>query len=76
MRLGKSIRMTIHHCGIVGLSVFIAHARSIKRNAGTSILETKLVGISFKVSFNHACVLVRIVSLRPCNKLHELFCLQ
>ena len=60
----------------MGFSVFIAHARSIKRvMVGTNILETKLIAVRFKVSFNHACVLARIVSLKPCNKLHKLFCL-
>ena len=61
----------------MGLSVFIARAHTIKRmTLGTTILETELIGISFKVSFNHACILARIVSLRPCNKLRKLFCLQ
>ena len=37
---------------------FVAHARSIKRMMlGTSILETKLIAIIFKVSFDHAYVL-------------------
>ena len=75
MRLGNSIRISIHHCGIVGLSVFIACARTIEKTLGMNILETKLIGVSFKISFNHACVLARIVSLKPCNKLHKLFCL-
>ena len=61
----------------MGLSGFIAHGRSIKRVAlGTNILERKLIGIRFKVSFDLACVLARIISLKPCNKLHKLFCLQ
>ena len=62
---------------IVGLYVFIAHARNIKRmTLRTNILETKLIAIRFKVSFCYACVLARIVSLKSCNKLHKLFCLQ
>ena len=49
--------------------MFIAHARSIKRmTLGTNILESKLTAVRFKVSFNHACVLARIVS--QCNKMH------
>ena len=40
--------------------VFIAHERSNKSEAGN---ETKLIAISFKVSFNHASVLARIVLL-------------
>ena len=56
---------------------FIAHALSIKRMAlGANVLETKSIAIRFKVSFDHACVLARIVSLKPCNKLHKIFCLQ
>ena len=51
--------------------MFIAHARSIKRI--THIFETRLIAIRFKVSFNHACVPARTVSLKPCNKLHKLF---
>ena len=55
----------------------IAHARSIKRmTLGPSILETKLIAIRFKVSLNDACDLARIISLKPCNKLDKLFCLQ
>ena len=62
---------------LVGLSVFIAHARSNERmTLGTNILETKLIAISFKDSLNHVRVLARIVSLKPCNKLHQLFWLQ
>ena len=54
--------------------MFIAHASSVKRiTLRTNILETKLIAIRFKVSFNHACALARIVSLKPCNKLHKLF---
>ena len=61
----------------MGLSGSIAHARSIKQVAlGTNILETKLIAIIFKVSFDHAYILARIVSLKPCNKLNKLFCLQ
>ena len=60
----------------MGLSGVIAHARSIKRTTlGTDILEIKLKAIMFKVSFDHAYVLARIVSLKPCNKLNKLFCL-
>ena len=60
----------------MGLSGFIAHARSIIRmTLERNILETKLIAISFKASFYHASVLARIVSLKPCNKLHKLFCL-
>ena len=41
----------------MGLSVFIAHACTIKRmKLETNILETKLIAIRFNVSF--ACVLV------------------
>ena len=55
--------------------MFIAHARSNKRmTREANILETKLIAIRFKVSF--ACVLARTISLKPCNKLHKLFCLQ
>ena len=58
----------------MGLSGFIARAHSIKRmTMKTNILETKLIAIIFKVSFDHAYVLARIVSLKPCNKLHKLF---
>ena len=61
----------------MGFSVFIAHERNIQRiTLGTNILDTKLIAIRFKVSFNHACDLARIVLLKPCNKLHTLFCLQ
>ena len=61
----------------MGLSGFIAHARSNKRlTLGMNILETKLIAIIFKVSFDHVNVLARIVSLKPCNNLDELFCLQ
>ena len=57
--------------------MFISHARNIERiMPGANILEAKLIAIRFKVSFNHASVLARIVSLEPCNKLHKLFCLQ
>ena len=49
---------------------------ALKVTLGTNILETKLIAISFRVSFNHACVLARIDSLQPCNKLYKLFCLQ
>ena len=46
--------------------MFIAYASGIKRmTLGTSILETKLIGVSFKISFNHARALAGIVSLRP-----------
>ena len=61
------------------MSVARARARSIKRmTLGTNILETKLKAIRhrFKVSFSYAYVLARIISLKPCNKLHKLFCLQ
>ena len=58
----------------MGLSVFIMHAQSNKRmTLGTNVLETKLIAISFKDSFSHACVLSGIMSLKPCNKLHKLF---
>ena len=49
---------------------------SVALKEWTNILETKLLAIRFKVSFNHACVLARIVSLKPCNNLHKPFCLQ
>ena len=49
--------------------MLIANARSIKRvTLGTNIIETKLIAIRFKVSLNHACVLARIISPKPCNK--------
>ena len=61
----------------MGLSGFIAHARSIKRlTLGAKIREAKLIAIIFKVSFDHAYVLAMIVSLKPCNNLHKLFCHQ
>ena len=61
----------------MGLYGFIAHARSIKRmTLGTNILETKLIAIIFKVSFDHEYDLPKIVSFKPCNKLNKLFCLQ
>ena len=61
----------------MGLFGFIAHARSIKQlTLGANILEAKLFAVIFKVSFNHAYVLAMIVSLKPCNNLHKLFCLQ
>ena len=62
---------------IVGLPGFIAHARRIKRmKLGMNILETRLIAITFKVSFDHTLVLARIALLEPCNKLNKLFCLQ
>ena len=55
----------------MGLSGFIVHARSIIRiTLGTNILETKLIAIRFKVTFDHACALARIILLKPCNKLY------
>ena len=45
----------------------------IKMTLVTNILETMLIAISFKASFNHACFLARIVSRKPRNKLHKLF---
>ena len=60
----------------MGLPGFIVHTRSAKKmTLGTNILETKLIAMIFKVSFDHACVLARIVSLKLCNKLHKLCCL-
>ena len=57
--------------------MFIVQVPSIKRmTLGTDILEAKLIVISFKVPFNRACALARIVSFKSCNKLHKLFCLQ
>ena len=54
--------------------MFVAHARRIKRTTlGMNILERTLIAIRFKVSFNHASVLAKIISLKPCNKLINYF---
>ena len=58
----------------MGLSGFIALARSIKRlTLGANIREAKLIAVIFKVSFDDAYVLAMIVSLKPCNNLINYF---